>query len=173
MGLERIFSVFRISGTGMSAQRRALDATASNIANIETTDNGQNSPYIPKRVAMQETGANTLFDQEIRRVSGGLSMQRSDQMHMGKRARSRPALSRTQPVEGSAVQSEIFEQQENAFKVVYEPNHPDADEKGYVRKSNINLVGEMTDMMVASRAYEANVSVMTAAKNMMKRALEI
>jgi flagellar basal-body rod protein FlgC len=58
-------------------------------------------------------------------------------------------------------------------RMEYDPSHPDADENGYVKKPNINLVTEMVDMISASRSYEANVVAMNAAKGMFKDGLEI
>ena len=58
-------------------------------------------------------------------------------------------------------------------RLAYQPEHPDADEKGYVSFPNVNLVREMTDMLVASRAYEANLAVADSAKSMWNGALEI
>jgi len=56
---------------------------------------------------------------------------------------------------------------------VYDPSHPDADESGYVVLPDINIITEMVDMIAASRAYEANVTVINAAKDMITRALDI
>ena len=56
---------------------------------------------------------------------------------------------------------------------VYDPGHPDADAQGYVRLPNVNAVSEMTDLISASRAYEANVTAMNTAKQMFSKALEI
>jgi flagellar basal-body rod protein FlgC len=58
-------------------------------------------------------------------------------------------------------------------RLSYQPEHPDADENGYVSLPNVNLVREMTDMLVASRAYEANLAVADSAKTMWSGALEI
>lgn len=58
-------------------------------------------------------------------------------------------------------------------KKLYEPNHPDADEEGYVEYPNVDLLVEMSDLIVASRAYESNVDTLNAQKNMMSKALEI
>ena len=49
----------------------------------------------------------------------------------------------------------------------YDPSHPDADENGYVRYPNVNTVQEMTDMIDATRSYEANVTAFNATKNML------
>ena len=69
--------------------------------------------------------------------------------------------------------SEIFEDTEEPLKMVYDPTHPDADEDGYVYYPNVNTVTEMTDMIDASRSYEANVTAFNASKNMELKALEI
>jgi flagellar basal-body rod protein FlgC len=58
-------------------------------------------------------------------------------------------------------------------KMVYDPGHPDADASGYVRMPNVNIVNEMVDMLSASRAYEANVTALNAAKSMALKALDI
>jgi flagellar basal-body rod protein FlgC len=58
-------------------------------------------------------------------------------------------------------------------KLVYNPGHPLADENGYVRVSNVNMVEEMVNMMSASRAYDANLSAIDAAKNMAEKAMKI
>jgi flagellar basal-body rod protein FlgC len=63
--------------------------------------------------------------------------------------------------------------EDNNFKVVYDPSHPDANEDGFVKMPNINIVTEMVDMMMASRAYEANVASIEAAKSMISSALKI
>lgn len=58
-------------------------------------------------------------------------------------------------------------------KLIYNPEHPDANEDGYVEMPNINVLSEMIDMIDASRAYEANVSALNTAKGMAMKALEI
>lgn len=67
----------------------------------------------------------------------------------------------------------IFEDNETEGRLVYDPSHPDADEKGYVLYPNVNTVTEMTDMIDASRSYEANVTAFNAAKGMHMKALDI
>ena len=59
------------------------------------------------------------------------------------------------------------------FKLVYDPTHPDAEEDGYVRMSNVDILKEMVDMISATRSYEANVTVLNGSKNMAMAALEI
>ena len=59
------------------------------------------------------------------------------------------------------------------FQLVYDPEHPDADEEGYVKMPNVDPLREMVDLMSATRSYEANVTVFNASKNMLMKALEI
>lgn len=64
-------------------------------------------------------------------------------------------------------------ERESAPRMVFNPAHPDADAQGYVLMPNVNPVDEMTNMMTATRAYEANIRVMNASRIMAMRALEI
>ena len=66
-----------------------------------------------------------------------------------------------------------IEEDQTPSRLVYQPEHPDANADGYVAFPNVNLVREMTDMLVASRAYEANLSVATSARDMWNGALEV
>lgn len=66
-----------------------------------------------------------------------------------------------------------IEEDQTSPRLVYQPEHPDANADGYVAFPNVNLVREMTDMLVASRAYEANLSVATSARDMWNGALEV
>jgi len=59
------------------------------------------------------------------------------------------------------------------LRKVYEPNHPDADAEGYVSYPNVNVTMEMVDLIAASRAYEANATVLEAAKGNFMRTLQI
>ena len=69
--------------------------------------------------------------------------------------------------------SQIKEDNETPFKLVYDPTHPDANAEGYVQQSNVDLLKEMTDLVSATRSYEANVTVFNANKSMLTKALEI
>ncbi|HAR64527.1 MAG: flagellar basal body rod protein FlgC [Candidatus Margulisiibacteriota bacterium] len=61
----------------------------------------------------------------------------------------------------------------NPPKMVFDPNHPNADKNGYVKYPNVSVVNEMVDMLSASRAYEANITMFNLAKNMELKALDI
>ena len=75
---------------------------------------------------------------------------------------------------GSGVKvSQIFEDTTTEMNMVYDPSHPDADENGYVTYPNVNIVTEMTDLIDASRSYEANSTAFNASKSMALKGLEI
>ncbi len=76
-------------------------------------------------------------------------------------------------VKGGVKVAEIAKDDSSAPRLVYQPDHPDSDDEGYVAMPNVSVVREMADMMVASRAYEANLSVTDSAKNMWNNALDI
>jgi flagellar basal-body rod protein FlgC len=71
------------------------------------------------------------------------------------------------------VQIEDVVEDNTPFKKVYNPGHPDADKNGYVSKPNVDLVVETTNMMMARRAFEANIAAIKATREMVMKALEI
>lgn len=137
----------RISASGMAAQRMRLNAISSNIANINTTQTPEGGPYRRKDV---------VFDALPDSKNFGEIMTNTDLRHGFQR------------VQGTDVTSDL-----KAPLLKYEPNHVDANEEGYVAYPNINLMEEMTNMIQASRSYEANVSTLQASKEMALSALEI
>ena len=140
-----VFSAMNISATGMTAQRTRLDVISQNIANVNTTRDSDGNVYKRKSVIFEEK-TYVSFDDALINATGNL---------------------------GKGVKiSEIFEDSSEG-RMVYDPSHPDADEKGYVTYPNVNTVTEMTDMIDASRSYEANVTAFNASKNMQLKALEI
>jgi flagellar basal-body rod protein FlgC len=74
---------------------------------------------------------------------------------------------------GSGVEVASVEQDQTPPRLVYDPSHPDANEQGYVAMPNVNVVQEMTDMITATRSYEASVTAMNSTKAMLMKALEI
>lgn len=75
-------------------------------------------------------------------------------------------------VNGGVQVSQIIED-DAPYKLAYNPNHPDADERGYVQMPNVDLLKEMVDLMGATRSYEANIAAMNASKAMLVKAMEI
>jgi flagellar basal-body rod protein FlgC len=172
---------YDISASGMSAQRLRLDVIASNLANINTTRQADGSvgPYRRR---------NVVFASMLQQSMGSSGSQNtmpmkpsSLMMHDGERSMGMdngiPTLKASisaNPDAPTGVQVVgIAEDTQTPLKMVYEPNNPDADAKGYVAMPNINPVTEMVDMISASRAYEANVTGVQATKSMDKASLDI
>lgn len=71
------------------------------------------------------------------------------------------------------VKTVSIQEDQSPLRRLYEPDHPDADEEGYVEYPNVDLLVEMSDLIAASRAYESNIDTLNAQKNMISKALEI
>ena len=141
-----VFSGMDISASGMTAQRTRLDIIAENIANVNTTRDADGNVYNRKSVIFEEKDYPS-FHETLLGTAG----------HVGK---------------GVKI-THIIEDKETEGRLVYDPTHPDANEDGYVMYPNVNTVTEMTDMIDASRSYEANVTAFNASKSMQLKALEI
>src|SRR5450830_1583662 len=141
-------SVFNIAGSGMSAQTTRLNTVASNIANAETVSSSIDQTYRARHPVLA-----TLFQ-------GGQSAG-SD------------SLFQNQDAAGQGVQVlDVVEDQSN-LEARYAPNHPAANEKGYVYSPNVNVVEEMADMISASRSCQTNAEMMNTAKTMMQKVLTL
>lgn len=145
-----IFSAMNVSSSGMTAQRVRMDIISQNIANVNTTRDANGNGYTRKLVVVSEAKPNS-FSSILDR---SMSMRRND-------------------VTSGVKVTQIVEDRDSKYSKVYEPSHPDADENGYVTYSNVNTVTEMTDMIDASRAYEANITAFNAAKSMAMKGLEV
>jgi flagellar basal-body rod protein FlgC len=144
-----MFGGMEISASALTAQRLRMNVTAENIANAETTKGADGNPYRRKEVTLESVGSAGSFGSQLSRAMG------------------------TSGVAPGGVQAtEITEDATNG-KLVYDPGHPDADGQGYVRMPNVDTVTEMVDLIDAQRAYEANVTAMSAAKQMFAKTLEI
>ena len=144
-----MFGGMEISASALTAQRLRMNVTAENIANAESTKGADGNPYRRKEVTLQSVGQAGTFGSQLSRAMG------------------------TSGVAPGGVQvTEITEDATNG-KLVYDPSHPDADEQGYVRMPNVDTVTEMVDLIDSQRAYEANVTAMSAAKQMFAKTLEI
>lgn len=149
-----IMTSLNISASGMTAQRTRMDIIAQNVANVNTTRDENGNPYVRQTVVFQERSAsNRNFESYLTAQKTGLSFN---------------------PQIGSGVKiSSIAEDHVTAMKKVYEPGNPDADADGYVTYPNVNTVTEMTNLIDASRSYEANVTAFNATKNMALKGLEL
>lgn len=161
-----IFRAIEISASGLSAQRLKMNVVSENIAHAQTTRTPQGGPYRRQRVQLKEKTDWAPFGNVLRQAA--LHLRRTRAGHMVNRARS---TSRKDNV--SIVDARRHVDQNQAPKRVFDPSHPDADAQGYVAMPDVNIVAEMVDMMVASRAYEANITAIEAAKIMANKALNI
>jgi flagellar basal-body rod protein FlgC len=168
MGMTDMFSSLSISASGLRAQRVRQNIIASNLANAETTRTKDGGPYKRQFVVLRENPA----DPEKRFVFGPDKMKgfTTQENHI---AIPDPGLPLAKDRIGSGVEVAEIGSDNSAPRLVYDPSHPDANEQGYVAMPNINTVQEMTDMISATRSYEASVTAMNAAKSMLMKSLEI
>lgn len=159
---ENIFSSFDISGQGLSVQRMRLSAVAKNIANANTTKSADGKPY-QRELVIARAIPGSPFEEEY---ENQIALNTSSQFHgtntnLG-----------TYPPDYSVLKA-ITARDSSPPRLVYDPSHPDANEEGYVEMPNVNLVTEMVEMISAQRSFEANTSVVEAAKNVARYSLEI
>ncbi|GGK13804.1 flagellar basal-body rod protein FlgC [Caldalkalibacillus thermarum] len=147
-----LFHGLNISASALTANRLRMDVVSSNIANAQTTRaqlvNGQWQPYRRKLVelgSLAQGSFQRVFNRQLASAKGATG--------------------------GVAVTA--IREDPTPFKLVYDPDHPDANQDGYVQLPNVDIVKEMVDLMTASRAYEANVTTFNAAKQMYMKAMEI
>jgi flagellar basal-body rod protein FlgC len=141
-----ILSGMRVSASGMAAQRMRMNTINSNIANVHTTRTPEGGPYRRKDVVFESMPDAKSFGEILT----------------------------TQPQKDVArVQVTDVTVDRKAPLMKYEPDHPDANADGYVAYPNINLMEEMANMIMTTRAYEANVSAMNATKDMAMTSLEL
>ncbi|MEC7275613.1 MAG: flagellar basal body rod protein FlgC [Bdellovibrionota bacterium] len=136
----------KISSSGLAANRKRMGAISSNIANAQTTRTPEGGPYRKKEVVFGSEPARESFSDIL---EGELD-------------------EKAQSVHATEV---ISSDKPPVLK--YEPDHPDANDQGYVAYPDINVMEEMADMISASRAYEANISAMNTTKSMAMKALEL
>jgi flagellar basal-body rod protein FlgC len=141
-----LMTAMDIGASGLTAQRAQLNVISMNMANIRTTKTETGGPYQRKSVSFESTPVYSPFDQAMH-----------DQLNRN--------------LEGVKVLG--VTQDQRPFKQVYEPDHPDANDQGYVFYPDINVVEEMANMMQAMRGYEANVQTVQSVKTMFQKALTI
>jgi flagellar basal-body rod protein FlgC len=142
----RIFGSIDTAASGLTAERLRMDLISNNIANASSTRTVDGGPYrrqMPVFAPRESESFANLFSRAQNQLS----------------------------TEGVRVVG--ITKDSAPFKKVYDPHHPDANKEGYVDLPNVNVVSEMVDMISSSRSYEANVTVINAAKSMAMKALEI
>jgi len=141
-------NIFDIAGSGMSAQTVRLNTTASNLANAETAAGDEESAYRARYPVF------SAVQQQVNQAQMGNGQANQAEAEVG-------------------VQVNGIVQSDKPLQARYEPEHPLANEEGYVFYPNVNVVEEMTNMISASRSFQANVDVMNATKTMMQRLLTL
>lgn len=143
-----LFNSMRISASALVAQRLRMDTIANNVANMNTTRTPEGGPYRRQVAVFGEQGRGLPFSDFIGRARG---------------------VDR----KGGGVEVTRIHVDNAAARRVNDPTHPDADEDGFVLMPNIDIVTEMTDLVGASRAYQASVTVLNATKSLALAALGI
>lgn len=135
----------QISASGLTAERLRMDVIAQNLANANTTRTSGGGPYRRKLIVFAPRGEESPFGRIL-----------SERVQAGRGVRV----------------VKIVEDQ-SPFRRVYDPAHPDADPDGMVELPNVNPMLEMVDLIAATRAYEANLAALNAAKTIIGRTLEM
>ncbi len=139
-----MLDILRISSSGMKAQRTRMEAIATNLANVHSTKTEEGGPFKKKDVVFTPADV-------------------SDKTPFGSMLEHK--------MEGVKVEEVV--ESPKPFERTYDPYHPHADAEGYVTLPNVNVMEEMSDMVAATRAYEANVTVAGSVKQMFQKSLEI
>lgn len=142
-----LFQSFNINTSGLTAQRFRMDVISENVANVTTTRTQDGTPYTRKIVTFREKKttpfSRVLEDTREAFLGNGVKVSR------------------------------VSEDTKSDYIMKYEPAHPDADENGYVSYPNVNIITEMTNMIDASRAYEANLTAFETSKAIALKGLEL
>lgn len=148
-----IFNSISVAATGLTANRMRLDVIANNMANVNTTRTTEGGPFRRSRVVMRPVTESPFWRSPF------LPDTMDDGIGRGVRVVEVQKDLKTEP------------------RYVYDPTHPDAilsgPREGYVEMPNVDVVTEMTDMISASRSYEANAAIIEGSKSMFQRALDI
>jgi len=146
-----LFSIFKISSQGMSAQRERLEAASANLANANSTRTATGKPYQRRDVIFTAQELNEKWQTEF--GQGSLFDQSN--------------------VNAQTVKSEVVLADENQYVMQYQPGHPDADENGYVKLPDVDPLEETVNMMSAARSFEANATVFNTAKELARVSLNL
>ncbi|WP_409305418.1 flagellar basal body rod protein FlgC [Peribacillus sp. SCS-155] len=146
-----MFQSLNTTASALTGQRLRMDIISSNMANAESTRaefvDGKWQPYKRKVAVLQaDEGKFSSFLHTAMGKSDGT---------------------------GQGLNVTEIRDDNSPAKLVYDPEHPDAREDGYVEMPNVDPLKEMVDLMSATRSYEANVTVFNASKSMLMKALEI
>jgi len=165
MEIGGTYNSFNISSKGLSLQRKKMDIIAQNIANAESTRTENGDAYKRKSIkpiVIENSNKGTLPPQNQIRLSTTKPehiMTVNNNMTISDK-------------KSSDLKLEVVEDK-SLGELIFMPNHPDADQSGFVESSNVNIINEMVEMIEATRNYEANLKALNASKEMIKDSLEI
>lgn len=143
-----LYNIFDVAGSAMSAQNLRLNTTASNLANANSVSSSAGETYRARHPVFA-----TQLQQALQGRPGRESLMQQDS--------------------AVGVQVRGIVEDEKPLIVEYSPNHPMADEEGYIYKPNVNVMEEMANMMSASRSYQTNVQIADATKQLLTRTLRM
>ncbi|MDX9813787.1 MAG: flagellar basal body rod protein FlgC [Sulfurimonas sp.] len=162
--MSNFLSSFDISGYGLSAQRVRVNVVSQNIANAHTTRTDEGGPYRRKEVVFKAVDFSKYFNEALDKQNGSIGY--SDPLKEGlKGLKVNPAI--------MSVAVDKISQDDREPIMKYDPAHPDADINGYVAYPNVNPVIEMTDLVEATRSYQANVAAFESTKNIANSAISL
>jgi flagellar basal-body rod protein FlgC len=141
-----LLSSLSVSASGMSAQRERAEVLVENIANADTTRTAEGGPYRRRDVIFQSDAVSSPFSSVL-------------QNHLDSQAK------------GVSVSDIVVDDSEPERR--YMPGHPDADKDGYVAMPRVNAAQDMVDLLGASRSYQANVSAISAIKDMVQKSIDL
>ena len=159
--------ILDIAADGLSAQRLKMNTVSENIANAETTRTETGGPYRRQRVVFTANTERASFRSELQ--AARLQLRRTREGH-GASVRGGGVAT---PAAPPAVAASTKVDPPGNARMIYDPTHPDANPDGYVAMPDIDIITEMVDLMSATRAYEANMTTVEAAKGMVDKALKI
>ena len=141
-----LFSSIDVSASGMSAQRERAEILVENMANAETTRTAEGGPYRRRDVVFESSPVSSQFSSELGSQLG-------------------------QTASGVRVSQIVTDNSDPNRR--YMPGHPDADKDGYVLFPHMNPAEDMVDLLSAQRSYQANVSAISAVKDMIQRSIDL
>jgi len=162
--VSNFLSGFDISGYGLSAQRVRVNVISSNIANAQTTRTEEGGPYRRREVVFKAINFNDVYNKALGETTQ--SAKYEDPLNEGQEGE------KVNPAIMSVVVAKIVRDDSKPL-MKYEPHNPDADANGYVAYPNINPVVEMSDLVEATRSYQANVAAFESTKSMANSAISL
>lgn len=165
MKIDSSFFGFEISARGLSIQRKKMNLIAENLANGNSVRTEDGQPI--QRKMLQVIQKEDSFSQQIKDVAETIKLRVTNPHHIKRTQQSTISNSPDSDLSIKVVKDN------SKGDVVYMPEHPNADQNGYVEMSNINTITEMIDMIAATRSYEANLTAFNSSKQMVKDSLEI